>query len=102
MLGTEIDFIAELDSKYLSDEGVFKRKAEAIRQKREENGEQSIYSLLRPFLRPELTDLVGQRIDYCACFGKAGLRWCQGEVLSVCASKSKPKVNVLFDAMQFD
>ena len=52
--GTEIEFIADLDSKYLNDEGVFKRKAEKIRQQREEMGEESIYSHMQPYYRPEL------------------------------------------------
>ena len=78
---------------------MFKRKAERLWQIREDNGEESIYSHLQPFYHPELPSLVVERIDYHACFGKAGLRWCQGEVLSVALGKSKPKVNVLWDAM---
>ena len=99
VFGTEIDFISELDSKYLADECIFKKKAEEIRQRREDRGEESIFSRMQPFYRPELCSLVGQRIDFHACFGEAGMRWCQGEVLEVLSNKSRPTVNVLWDVM---
>ena len=54
---------------------------------------------MHPFYRPDISSLVGQQIDYYSCFGSAGMRWCQGEVTSICANKSKPTVNVLWDAM---
>ena len=55
-----MDFISELDSKYLADEGEFKKKGERICQQREENGGDNIYLRMQPYYRPELDSLVGQ------------------------------------------
>ena len=98
-LGTDVHFVSELDSKYLAREDEFKRKAIELRREREENGEESIYYRLQPFYHPELDDLVGRRIVFYSCFGRAGMRWCKGEVLGVCLNRRDPAVNVLWDAM---
>ena len=63
ILGIQIDLVETLDSKYLTDEGEFKSKAGSILQTREESGVTSMYSRMQPFLRPELDDLIGERID---------------------------------------
>ena len=97
VMGTLIDFVKELDEKYLSNEGEFKKKADAIRQSREEKGEANVYARMQPFHRPELHDLVGRRIDVYVPFGSAGLRWCQGEVLYVVEDARDPTVYVDWD-----
>ncbi|KAL7552655.1 hypothetical protein ACHAWF_015887 [Thalassiosira exigua] len=103
-LGTDIDFIAELDAKYLADESEFKKKAERIRQKRETDGNESIYSRMQPFHRPELADLLDKRIDVYYEFDLLGggkdMRWCQGKVIEVYENRSKPTVRVEWDAMK--
>ena len=99
VLGTDVDFVSELDSKYLASEDEFKINANKILQAREEKGEASIFSRLQPFCRPQLDDLVGRRIVFHSCFGRAGMRWCKGEVLSVCPNRRDLAVNVLWDAM---
>ena len=64
-----------MDSKYLADECIFKKKAEEVWQGREDHGEESsIYSRLQSFYHPELCSLVGQMIDFHGCFGEAGMR----------------------------
>ena len=44
VLGTQIDLVETLDSKYLADEGEFKSKAGSVLQTREESGMTSMYS----------------------------------------------------------
>jgi hypothetical protein len=63
VLGTEIDDIADLDKKYLANEEKFRLNADRIRRAREARGEGSMYSLLQPFSRPNVNELLGQRID---------------------------------------
>jgi hypothetical protein len=63
-----------------------------------------MYSLLQPFSRPNLDELVGQRIDVlysCTLPDDGGnvLRGCQGEVIEVCSGRQKPTVCVLWDPM---
>jgi hypothetical protein len=103
-LGTEIDDIADLDKKYLANEEQFRLNADRIRRAREARGEGSMYSLLQPFSRPNVNELLGQRIDVlysCTFPGDGGnvLRWCQGEVIEIYAGKQKPTVCVLWDPM---
>ena len=104
ILGTQIDLVETLDGKYLADEGEFKSKAGSILQTREESGETSMYSRMQPFLRPELDDLIGKRIDVLTGFTddetKEHLeRWCQGKVIEVFGNRTKPTVNVDWDPM---
>ena len=63
-----------------------------------------MYSLLQPFSRPNVNELLGQRIDVlysCTLPGGGGnvLRWCQGEVIEIYTGKQKPTVRVLWDPM---
>ncbi len=104
VLGTEIDDIADLDVKYLANEEKFRLNADRIRQAREARGEGSMYSLLQPFSRPNVNELLGRRIDMlysCTLPGDGGnlLRWCQGEVIEIYTGKQKPTVCVLWDPM---
>ena len=104
VLGTEIDDIADLDVKYLANEEKFRLNADRIRRAREARGEGSMYSLLQPFSRPNVNELLGQRIDVlysCTLPGDGGnvLRWCQGEVIEIYTGKQKPTVRVLWDPM---
>jgi hypothetical protein len=74
--------------------------ADGIRRAREAQGKGSMYLLLQPFSRPNLDELVGQRIDVlysCTLPDDGGnvLRWCQGEVIEVCSGRQKPTVCVL-------
>ncbi len=94
VLGTEIDDIADLDKKYLANEEQFGLNAEQIGQAREARGEGSIYLLLQPFIRPNVNELLGRRIDVlysCTLPGDGGsvLRWCQGEVIEVYTGRQK-------------
>ena len=59
-----------------------------LRNERELKGEGSIYSSMQPFVRPEISDLMNERIDVLSEFKMLGkeeseLRWCQGEVMHV-------------------
>ena len=104
VLGTEIDDIADLDKKFLANEEQFRLNADRIRRAREARGEGSMYSLLQPFSRPNVNELLGRRIDMlysCTLPGDGGnvLRWCQGEVIEVCTGRQKPTVRVLWDPM---
>jgi hypothetical protein len=104
VLGTEIDDIADLDNTYLANEEKFRLNADRIRRAREARGEGSMYSLLQPFSRPNVNELLGQRIDVlysCTLPGGGGnvLRWCQGEVIEIYIGKQKPTVCVLWDPM---
>ena len=48
-LGTQIDLLDELDSKYLANEIGFKTKAESILKNQEDSGVSSIYARMQPF-----------------------------------------------------
>jgi hypothetical protein len=93
-----------LDRKHLSDENKFEQTAEKACRERESKGEGSMYSQLQPFSRPELTELIGKRIDVLCSFdidirkGMKGLRWCQGEVLEIVEGARDPTVKVKWDA----
>ena len=106
ILGTPTDEIAELDKKYMEEEGDFEERAKNMQRKREVTGESSIYSRMQPFDRPEAESLLEKRIDYLWAFGKKGepdykLCWCQGEVIVVGKNAKKPNtVKVRWDPMQ--
>jgi hypothetical protein len=103
-LGTQTCDVAALDHRYLSDENKFKQRAEKARRERESKGEGSMYSQLQPFSRPELTELIGKRIDVLCSFdidirkGSKELRWCQGEVLEIVEGARESTVKVKWDA----
>ena len=78
--------------------------ADQIQQAREARGKGSMYSLLQPFSRPNVNELIGQGIDVlysCTLPGGGGnvLRWCQGEVIEIYTGRQKPTVRVLWDPM---
>ena len=103
-LGTQTCDVAALDRRFLSDENKFKEIAEKARRERESKGEGSMYSQLQPFSRPELTELIGKRIDVLCSFdidirkGTKELRWCQGEVLEIVEGARDPTVKVKWDS----
>ena len=94
ILGTQTDLVDTLNAKYLEDEGEFKKKADRIRQGREDSGKASMYSRLQPWNRPAMSDLLHERIDLLWPFD-VGPRWCQGEVIKVYENRSNNKVRVL-------
>lgn len=101
-LGTPVDEVAELDKKYIADEGKFEKKASGIQLRREVTGESSIYSRMQPFDRPEVETLLNRRIDYLCTFDEGTkdeqLCWCQGEVIEVDKNPNKPNtVTVYWD-----
>ncbi len=78
--------------------------ADRIQRAWEARGEGSMYSLLQPFSRPNVNELLGKRIDvlYSRTLpGDGGnvLRWWQGEVIEIYIRKQKPTVHVLWDPM---
>ena len=102
VLGTQTEEVLELDRKYLANEDAFKKKARKLRNERELKGEGSIYSSMQPFVRPEISDLMNERIDVLSEFkmlGKEGseLQWCQGEVVHVYKDQRVPMVCVRWD-----
>ena len=103
-MGTKTVVVSGLDQKYLVDDEHFKQNAAKMRKAREAKGEGSMYSTLQPFHRPELSELVGKRIDVFIAFyvkveGKTEktFRWCQGKVLEVIEGKRQPTVSVGWD-----
>ena len=102
VLGTQTEDILELDRKYLANEDEFKEKARKLRNERELKGEGSMYSSMQPFVRPEISDLMNERIDVLSEFKMLGkeereLRWCQGEVVHVYEEQRVPMVCVRWD-----
>ncbi len=95
-LGTQTEFAKELDQRYITDDDKSKCNACKIQKRRETRDEGSIYASMQPFARPEMCDLLNERIDYLAGFQIPGqreseLRWCQGEVIGELDQK-KPTV----------
>ena len=69
IFGTQTDNVYTLDKKYLEDEEAFARKkVDGMRARREVTGDASMYSHMQPWIRPEIEDLLHQRIDYLADF----------------------------------
>ena len=84
----------------------FKESCNKLKREREARGEGSMYSVLQPFVRPELKDLIDKRIDVLCSVEienelteekTTALRWCQGEVKSIVKAKNPPTVKVLWD-----
>mmetsp|Transcript_29604 Transcript_29604/g.62781 ORF Transcript_29604/g.62781 Transcript_29604/m.62781 type:complete len:567 (+) Transcript_29604:520-2220(+) len=106
ILGTQCEYVRSLDRKYFDNEEDFRKRANQVRMEREARGEGSMYSLLQPFDRPDLQELVGRRIDVLSFMPvivdgeeKSVGRWCQGEVLRAYTERKKPTVRVLWDPM---
>ena len=55
--------VRELDTKYFNKVGKFREDAEKLRQDLGSKGEGSMYSQFQPWIRPELVNLMEQRID---------------------------------------
>ena len=65
-------------------------------------GQGSMYSQLQPFSRPDIKDLVGNRIGVLCSVdidvaGNIDLRWCQGQVIEVIENACHLTVNVKWD-----
>ena len=106
ILGTQCEYVRSLDKKYFDNEEDFKKRADQVRMEREARGEGSMHALLQPFDRPDITQLVGRRIDVLSFMPviedgeeKSVGRWCQGEVLRVYEGIILPTVRVLWDPM---
>ena len=81
---------------------MFRREADRRRHERESKGQASMYSRLQPFNRPEISDLLHERIDLKWVFkvdGEDAPRWCQGEVIEVLENARQPTVKIRFDPM---
>jgi hypothetical protein len=100
-LGTAISDVASLDQKYALNFSELKKAASRTRREREIQGQGSMYSQLQPFSRPEVSELIGKRIDVLFSVDidarNKSLRWCQGEVIEVVDGSSKPTVTVEWD-----
>ena len=98
VLGTLTSDVSSLDQKYASDVLELKQSADKTRHERESRGQGSMYSQLQPFSRPDVSELVGKRIDVLVSVDidplTKSLRWCQGEVIGVIEGASKPTVTV--------
>ena len=106
ILGTQCEYVKSLDKKYFANEEDFKKRADQVRMEREARGEGSMYSLLQPFDRPDIMQLVGRRIDVLSFMPvivngeeKSVGRWCQGEVTRAYKGRNQPTVRVLWDPM---
>ncbi len=106
-LGEEwTDEVKRLDRKYFCKESKFREDAEVLRKELEAKGEGSMYSMMQPWLVPELVNIVGDRIDVLSSFDVVvdsakvtSLRWCQGLVKSVVEDAREPSVVVEWDGM---
>jgi len=106
-LGDEwTDEVKKLNQKYFSKENTFRQDAEKLRQELEDKGEGSMYSLMQPWVIPELVELVEERIDVLSSFDvvvdnrkATPLRWCQGLVKSVVEDAREPTVVIEWDGM---
>ena len=57
-----------MDQKYFRKEITFRQDAEKLRKELEDKGEGSMYSLMQPWVIPELVELVEERIDVLSSF----------------------------------
>ena len=60
--------VRELDTKYFNKVGKFREDAEKLRQELDSKGDGSMYSQLQLRIRPELVNLLEQRIDALSTF----------------------------------
>jgi hypothetical protein len=104
ILGMQTCDVTALDCRYIANENRFKQKAEKMRRECESKGKGSMYSQLQPFSRPDLSELIGKRIDVLCLFdidikkGTKELRWYQGEIIEVVEGARDPTVKVKWDA----
>ena len=106
ILGTQCDYIRSLNRKYFDKEEEFRKRADQVWMEREARGEVSMYSLLQPFDRPNLKQVVDHRIDVLSFMPvvvdgelKSVGRWCHGEVLRACEGRKHLNVRVLWEPM---
>jgi hypothetical protein len=104
MLGIATRQLIESNSTAMIDKVQFRKEADKLRQERESKGKGSIYSLMQPFYRPEIEELLNKRIDVLYAFymgndGGQQLRWCQGTVIEVYKDSAKSTVLVSWDEM---
>ena len=104
VLGTMTKQREDCDEADEIDEDAFRKDVEKLRHDREARGEGSMHQVMQPFYRPDLEDLLNERIDVLYEFvvddgSQKAMRWCQGEVIKVYSDKSDPTVLVRWDAM---
>ena len=106
-LGSRTEEAEQLDEKFNKKSASIRVEVEKMRRAREARGEGCIYREMQPLVKPDMIDLLSRRIDVLFPFevdsdddGKdTVLRWCQGLVLKVYETSSKPLVSVEWDAM---
>ena len=88
ILGTQCDYIILLNKKYYDNKEDFRKRVDQVRMEHEAIGEGSMYSLLQPFDRPNLKQVVDCSIDVLSFMPvfvdkelKSVGRWCKGKVL---------------------
>ena len=98
--------VRELDTKYFNQVGKFREDAEKLRQELESKGDESMYSQLQPCIRPELVNLLEQRIYVLSTFSvTVGDKqeeqeiWCWGVVKLVLKDSRQPLLIVKWDDM---
>ena len=62
-LGTRMDKVNDLKSKFTARTGSIRGDVEKLRKAQEARGEGNLYKEMQPFVRPELEELVEERID---------------------------------------
>ena len=76
-----------MDDKFVSNVEGLEIQAREIIRDRESVGEGDIYSECQPPVMPEVSDLLGERIDVLCNFdledGTSATRWCQGVVTEI-------------------
>ena len=101
-LGTRIEEVEKLDNDFVDRTETIWADVEKMRKASEARGGGCLYTEIQPLIRPELEDLLGERIDILYPFtidGEDGtkstvMRWCQGEVIEVYRDCSMPKVTI--------
>ena len=68
ILGTLIEHVWLLGSKYFKDKDEFKLSAEKLQRERELQGKGGMNSVHQPFCRPEIEELLNRRIDVISSF----------------------------------
>ena len=107
ILGNALDAeVRELDKTYFNKVRKLREDSEKLRQELWSKGEIIIYSQLKPWIRPELVNLLEQSIDVLSTFlvtvgDKKGDqdRWCQGVMKSLLKYLRQPLVIVKWDGM---
>ena len=110
-LGKPISEMAALGKKQKVALNKFKKRADAIELERDDNrkGENSIFRRQQHWDRPNVADLINERIDMLYNIVDTDveeekvLRWCQGEVVEVYEKRNKVQsVRILWDPLSND